>query len=201
MRPLSRRLRPFRLPDRAARQLPDQSSRGIGSRGVILSWYLLAVSRSYLQSSHSFVPASLPFSLASVQRVPDAVLLESSCGGNPSSWAWAFILLRPRRLRVHGHGRCGKFGASRASRRTSEPELWVRLGWPSARRIRSALALTAVQQLQSCKGRKLAGHDVHRRVAAICPWDPCWRFGCPLNSRRAAAYCQCHWRALAAPTA
>jgi hypothetical protein len=65
-----------------------------------------------LQFSYSFVPASLLFSPVLVQRVPDAVLLGSSCGGNLSSWACAFILLRPIGLRVHVGGGCGKFHAS-----------------------------------------------------------------------------------------
>jgi len=39
-----------------------------------------------------FVRAALPSSGASGSRAPDAALLGSSCAGNPSSWAWAFIL-------------------------------------------------------------------------------------------------------------
>jgi hypothetical protein len=96
--------------------------------GVILRRYLLAASRLYLYSSHSFVLASLPFSPAFVLRVPDAVWPGSSCGGNPSSWAWAFILLYRTRLSVHVGGRCSKFNASRSSRRASESELRARLG-------------------------------------------------------------------------
>ena len=39
-----------------------------------------------------FVRAALPSSRAAGSRAPDAALLGSSCAGNPSSSAWAFIL-------------------------------------------------------------------------------------------------------------
>ena len=46
----------------------------------------------WFKSSRSFVHAALPSSRAAGLRAPVAVLLGSSCAGNPSSWAWASIL-------------------------------------------------------------------------------------------------------------
>ena len=111
------------------------SSRRMRSKDVILWRHLLGVGRPCLQFSPSFVPASLLFSLALPQRGPDAALLGSSCGGNLSSWACAFVLLYSTRQRVHAGGGCGKFHASRLSHRAT-----IRLAHSSARRTRARAA-------------------------------------------------------------
>ena len=67
--------------------------------------------------SRSSACVSLFFSPAAVSRVPDADVLGSSCGGNPSSWAWASILLcQHRRVRLNACVRKADVGAGRALR-------------------------------------------------------------------------------------